>query len=369
MSWDAWVARERRTIMGAGRWRALRDLDAASVCRTLPGLCTPVVSFASNDYLGLSRHPDVIAAAHEATKRWGCGAGSARLLADSCPVHEALERELASWKGAERALLFPTGYAANLGAITAFAGPGVRICSDELNHASIIDGCRLGRAQVSVYPHLQIGELKRALDGAGRAIVVTESVFSMDGDVAPIAEIADLCRRHQALLILDEAHGVLDGEPDLKDVAALRVGTLSKTMGSLGGFVAGPGQFIELLVNRARTFIFTTAPPPSVAAAALAALRVLRSSEGERLRCRLRSLIDCVRPGHPSPIIPIMMGDERRALDVAERLLERGLLVPAIRPPTVPPGTSRLRVSLTAAHTEEHVDRLLGALTALQVVP
>jgi 7-keto-8-aminopelargonate synthetase-like enzyme len=194
-------------------------------------------------------------------------------------------------------------------------------------------------------------------------VVVTEAVFSMDGDVARLDDLVALCARRGALLVVDEAHAVLG--PDLHvppSAAVLRVGTLSKTLGSLGGFVAGPAAFIDLLVNRARPFIFTTALSPADAAAALAALGVARSPEGDRLRRRLGQLVDRVRPGHPSPIIPIMVGDERRALAVSAALLERGLLIPAIRPPTVAPGTSRLRVALSAAHTDAQIERLVAGL-------
>jgi 8-amino-7-oxononanoate synthase len=309
----------------------------------------------------------VIAAAQSALSRWGAGSGSARLIVGSRPIHSELEAALAEWKQTEAAVCFPTGFAANLGVLTAFGGAGVHICSDELNHASIIDGSRLARAQVSVYRHADpehVDELLREADHE-RAIVVTDTVFSMDGDVAPIAALIEVCRRHGALLVLDEAHAVLGPDPDLHDVDSLRVGTLSKALGSLGGFVAGPRRFTDLLVNRARSYIFTTASTPADAAAALAAVGVVRSDEGAALRARLRAHVDRVRPGHPSPIVPVVIGDERATLAAAQHLLEQGLLVPAIRPPTVAPGTSRLRVALSAAHTDEQVDRLVAALAAL----
>jgi 8-amino-7-oxononanoate synthase len=367
VTWFEWVAGECRAIADAGQWRATRDFDAAGPAGTLvaDGRHHSVVSFASNDYLGLTQHPAVVAAARDALERWGAGAGAARLVVGSRPVHSELEAELAAWKGTERALVFPTGFATNLGVLSTFAGPGVRVCSDELNHASIIDGCRLGRGDVVVYPHRDMDALNRALAGSTRSLVVTDTVFSMDGDVAPVAEIVEVCRRHSALLVLDEAHAVLGPEVEERagaDVAMLRVGTLSKTLGSLGGFVAGPAPFVDLLVNRARPFIFTTALTPADTAAALAALRVLSSPEGNRLRARLRSHVERLAPGHPSPIIPIVLGDEARALQAAAALLERGLLVPAIRPPTVAPGTSRLRVALSAAHTDEEVALLAQAL-------
>lgn len=370
MTWFEWSRAELEAIRAAGRWRAPRDLDAAGPEGKLAPDGQPVVSFASNDYLGLTQHPEVIAAAHAALDRWGAGAGSARLIVGSRPVHSELEAELAVWKSCERAVLFPTGFATNLGVLSTFGTPGTLVCSDELNHASIVDGCRLGRGRVEVYPHCDVERLGALLQDteADRRIVVTDTVFSMDGDAAPVDELVELCARHDALLVLDEAHAVLEPEPRLEGVAALRVGTLSKTHGALGGFVAGPAAFVDLVVNRARAFIFTTASSPADAAAALAATRVLRSTEGDTLRARLRANVDRLRPAHPSPIVPIVCGDEQRTLDVAASLLERGMLVPAIRPPTVAAGTSRLRVTLSAAHTPDQVDALATALAELGLV-
>jgi 7-keto-8-aminopelargonate synthetase-like enzyme len=281
-------------------------------------------------------------------------------------VHSELEEELAAWKGTDAAVLFPTGFTANLGVLTTFGGPGVTVLSDELNHASIIDGCRLARARVEVYRHRDTEHLARLLDGAdGRCLVATDLVFSMDGDLAPLAELATVCRRRDTLLVLDEAHAVMNDPVDpaaIEGVSVLRVGTLSKTLGALGGFVAGDRAFTDLIVNRARSYIFTTASTPADAAAALAAVRVVRSDEGARLRDRLRAVVDRIGPNHPSPIVPLVVGDERDAVDLADALLARGLLVPAIRPPTVPPGTSRLRVALSAAHTDDQVDDLVAGL-------
>jgi len=325
-----------------------------------------VTSFASNDYLGLSQHPGVMAAAHEALDRSGAGSGSARLIVGGRPVHRDLEEELAAWKGQDQAVLFATGFAANLGVLSVVGGPGVTVLSDELNHASIIDGCRLSRSTVGIYRHRDLDHLGALLATAGRAVVVTDTVFSMDGDVADLTALAALCAEWGALLVLDEAHAVLG--PDLPNglgAEILRVGTLSKTLGSLGGFVAGPAALVDLLVNRARSYIFTTASTPADTAAALAAVQILRSAEGEALVGRLRALVDRVRLSHPSPIVPIVLGDEDRAVAASAALLERGLLVPAIRPPTVPPGSSRLRITLSAAHTDEDVDRLLVALDHL----
>ncbi|HEY3095626.1 MAG TPA: 8-amino-7-oxononanoate synthase [Acidimicrobiia bacterium] len=367
MTWREWVGTESNGIRAAGRWREPRDLDAAGPEGKLGPDARPVVSFASNDYLGLTQHPAVIAAAHAALDRWGAGAGSARLIVGSRPVHADLEAALAEWKRAERSVLFPTGFATNLGVLTTFGGPGALVCSDELNHASIIDGCRASRARVEVYRHRDLDHLNDLLTTvpAARALVVTDTVFSMDGDLADVDALVAISARHRALLVLDEAHAVLGPDPDLSAVDALRVGTLSKTLGSLGGFVAGPRRYTDLVVNRARPYIFTTALSPADSGAALAAVGIVRSAEGAELRRRLRSNVDRLRPGHPSPIVPLVLGDEGRTLAAAGALLEQGMLVPAIRPPTVPPGTSRLRVTLSAAHAPSQVDALAAALADL----
>ena len=361
-TWTEWAATEAAGLRTAGRWRTIRTLDGRGPAFTLDG--RPVVSFASNDYLGLSQHPAVVADAHQALERYGTGAGSARLIVGGRPVHAELEDDLAAWKGQQRALLFPTGFAANLGVLSVLGGPDVTICSDELNHASIIDGCRLSRATVEIYRHRDLDHLAVLLARATRALVVTDTVFSMDGDVADLDLLAELCAAHGAMLVLDEAHAVLGPEAPASS-EMVRVGTLSKTLGALGGFVAGPAALIELILNRARPFIFTTASTPADTAAARTALGVLRSPEGEVLVARLRAHVARVRAGHPSPIVPVVLGEEQRALDAAEALLEVGLLVPAIRPPTVPAGTSRLRITLSAAHTDAHIDRLLAGLNTL----
>jgi 8-amino-7-oxononanoate synthase len=392
VTWAEWSAAQARSIRVAGQWRAPVDFDAAGPEGKLAPDGRAVIAFASNDYLGLTQHPALAEAAHAAIDRWGTGAGAARLIVGSRPIHSELEHELAAWKHTERAVLFPTGFAANLGVLTTFGGPGTLVCSDELNHASIIDGTRLARGEVAVYPHSDLSALDALLReraGTRRALVVTDTVFSMDGDVADLDGLVELCRHHDALLVLDEAHAVLGpelrsepserSEPPSGQNAALgrssghggpgvlRVGTLSKTLGSLGGFVAGPERLTELVVNRARSYIFTTAPTPADAAAALAGVRIVRSAEGQELTARLRANIDELRPGHPSPIVPVVCGDEDRALAAAAALLDLGILVPAIRPPTVPTGTSRLRVALSAAHTLDQVRMLREALEGLDL--
>ncbi|MHB1784675.1 MAG: aminotransferase class I/II-fold pyridoxal phosphate-dependent enzyme, partial [Acidimicrobiales bacterium] len=270
MTWDAWVATESNTIRHSDQWRELRTLDGRGPRFGLRD-GQLVTSFASNDYLGLSQHPKVVGAAHEALDRWGAGAGSSRLIVGDRPIHVELQNALARWRGMPSALVLSTGYQANLAVLTTF-GSGARIISDELNHASIIDGARLSRGEVAVYGH---GDVEHAAElvvaAPGRALVVTDTVFSMDGDIAPVRELSELCARTGALLVLDDAHLVFDAAVPDPDAACLRVGTLSKTLGALGGYVAGPARWLDLLVNRARSFIFTTALSPADTAAAAAA--------------------------------------------------------------------------------------------------
>ena len=375
-TWEVWVDEVCDQVAAAGQWRAPRPFDARGhegLLATGPGTTAgAVVSFASNDYLGLTTHPAVVAGARDALDRWGAGSGASRLVTGSRPVHHELEAALAAWKGTEAAVLTPTGFAANLSVLAVFSSQGAVVHSDELNHASIIDGCRLARADVRIFPHRDLAALDATLGAVdGRSIVVTDTVFSMDGDSCDLAGLVEVAGRHGALLVLDEAHAVLGPElGPAGGVDVLRVGTLSKTLGSLGGFVAGPQRFVDLLVNRARPYIFTTAPTPADAGAALAALGVLTSDEGDALRARLAKLVARVAGAvgvadHPSPILPVVIGGEDEAVAASAALLERGLWVPAIRPPTVAPGTSRLRITLSATHTDEQVDQLLDGLAGL----
>ena len=362
--WDAIAGDALRAVADANQRRAPRDLDGGKPDTVLSSTGQPVVSFASNDYLGLTQHPAVRAAARTAVDAYGTGSGSARLIVGSRPVHSRLEERIAAWRRTESAVLFTTGYAANLGVLDTMGRWASVICSDELNHASIIDGCRLARAPTRIYAHCDAAAVDRLLgDADGPGIVVSDSVFSMDGDLAPLADLSAVCAQHGALLILDDAHLVLDHpEPLDSGCRVLRVGTLSKAIGSLGGFVCGPKTFTDLLVNKARSYIFTTATAPAAAAAAHAAIDVIDSDEGDRLKTRLRANIDRIRPGHPSPIIPIIVGAEDRAVAASGALATEGILVPAIRPPTVPAGTSRLRVTVSAAHTRDDLKRLTEAL-------
>ena len=364
-SWGGRAAAELESLRQRNRLRRNEPFDGDGPAGTVRG--RRVISFASNDYLGLASHPQVKAAAREAIDRFGTGTMASRLVVGTRSLHVELESTIARWKAEERALVFPTGYAANIGVLTTFGAPDVTVFSDALNHASIIDGCRLAKANTVVYRHADLEELASLMGRTpGRKLVVTETVFSMDGDRVDVAALSELCARHGALLVLDEAHDVFEQNvPGANGVELLRVGTLSKTLGSLGGFVAGPQPLIDLLVNRARTFIFTTGLTPADAAAALAALEICTGEEGVALRARLRGWVDSIAPGHPSAILPIVIGADVAALAAAAQLFEKGIYVPAIRPPTVPVGTARLRVTLSAAHTEEMCGRLRRALQSM----
>jgi 8-amino-7-oxononanoate synthase len=375
---------ELRALADADRLRTLPSL--AGPDRTHPSLDgRPLLSFCSNDYLGLADHPALEAAASAATVRSGFGAGAARLVSGDLPEHRHLEEALASFVGAEAALLFPTGYQANIGTLTALAGRDDLIVSDAANHASLIDGCRLSRAEVAIYAHRDAPGARALLADAGprhrRRFLVTESLFSMDGDVAPLAELARAARDHDAALVVDEAHalGVMGpagtGLCRASDVTPdVLVGTLGKALASHGGFVAGTRDLRAILLNRARTFIFTTASPAPVAAAAAAALEIARGPEGSARRAaladRIRSLRAALRiPSEGGPIVPLVLGPDRAALEASARLRDLGLFVQAIRPPTVPEGTARLRITLSAAHTPADVDALIAALRSLGHAP
>jgi 8-amino-7-oxononanoate synthase len=339
-------------------------------------------SFAGNDYLGLRRHPSVVAAAKAALDLYGAGAGASRLLAGNVAVHRELESALAAFTGRDRALVFPSGYQTNVGVLTSLAGDGDVLLLDSLCHASLIDGARLSKAQFRVYPHGDTAQLDKALSrraGRGRRVVVTEGVFSMDGDLAPLAEICRLVERHGAWLILDDAHafGVLgrEGRGLAEHLGvtlpkrSVFVGTLSKALGSQGGFAAGSADVVDLLVNCARSFIYTTGLSPVSAAAALRALEIVREPSRRKhllelagqARTMLRSVIASVPEG-VTPIIPVVVGEVERAAKLSAHLLEAGIFAPPIRPPTVPKGTARLRLSLSADHTEQDIEKLCGAL-------
>jgi len=383
----AFCGQEVAGIEAEGLLRRVRALESASEPEVvLNG--RRVLCLASNNYLGLAAHPEVVDAAADAARRYGAGAGSARLITGGNVLHDELEARLADFKGAEAALLFSSGYLANVGTVSALVGPGDAIFSDELNHASIIDGCRLSRADVIVFRHGDAGDLGdrlaawRQRAGAGRrALVVTDSVFSMDGDIAPLPEIAAACGRHGAILMVDEAHatGVV-GPGGRGAVAAygldgqvgVVMGTLSKALGAAGGFIAGSAELCAYLRNRARSFIFDTALPPPTAAAALAALGVLEREPERPVRaCRLAARLatglraaDYDVPEPAAAVVPVIAGSPDAAMALSARLLEAGVLVTAIRPPSVPPGTSRLRATVMASHTDAEIDRAIAAFAA-----
>jgi 8-amino-7-oxononanoate synthase len=334
----------------------------------------PVLLLCSNNYLGLADHPRVREAAADAAMRWGVGAGASRLVSGTMTIHRRLEERLAEFKGREAALLFGSGYLANAGAIAALARPGDVIFSDELNHASIIDGCRLSRAEVFVYDHGDVEHLAWGIGEAeGRgALIVTDSVFSMDGDVAPLAEIVELAHRRRIRVLVDEAHatgavgpggrGAL-ADAGLEDQVDVIVGTLGKALGSYGAFVACDRQLARYFVNSARTFIFSTAPSPPAVAGALAALGLLegRPRLVDRLRTNSGVMRDALERegfdirGSRTQIVPLVVGDASLAMRICEAALGRGVFAQAIRPPTVAPGSSRLRLAVMASHREEEL--------------
>ena len=343
----------------------------------------PVLLLCSNNYLGLADHPKVRGAAAEAAMRWGAGAGASRLISGNMQPHRQLEQRLAEFKGYEAALLFGSGYLANTGTIAALAGRGEVVFSDELNHASIVDGCRLSRAETFVYRHGDVEHLAWGLREAGEraALIVTDGVFSMDGDVAPLEQLAELARSHRCRLMVDEAHatGTL-GPGGRGSVAAaglgeevdVVVGTLGKALGSYGAYVCASAELVEYLVNTARPFIFSTAPPPSAAAAALAALELLESHPHrvERLQANAAALRAALADegldvgGSETQIVPIEIGDAGSTMELSERVLERGVFAQGIRPPTVPEGSSRLRFTAMATHRQGELQRaakLVGA--------
>jgi 8-amino-7-oxononanoate synthase len=380
---EAWIEGVLEDLRARGLERSLR-LQPAAGGKFLAGDGREVLNFSSNDYLDLARRPEVVARAAAALREHGAGATASRLVAGTLPVHEELERRIAAWKDRPAALVFGSGYLTSAGAIPAVVGRGDLVCADRLAHASLLDGAVLSRADIRRFAHNDAGSLDSMLrdaPAAARKLVVTESVFSMDGDVAPLREIAAAASRHGALLLVDEAHatgvfgprgsGVGRAE-GLADEISLSMGTLSKAFGGYGGFIACSEAMRDLLVNRARAFIYTTAPPPAAIGAALGALDVIEAEPGlgekllaraARFRERLRGAgLDTL--GSASQIVPVLAGENEKALALAARIREAGILAVAIRPPTVPAGTARLRLSVTLAHSEEDLDRAAGAVIA-----
>jgi 8-amino-7-oxononanoate synthase len=359
---------------------ALEDLEQRNLRRTRRVPPRGAVNFCSNDYLGLSAHPEVVQAFADAVMKYGVGSGASHLVTGHSAAHSMLEEAVAAFTGREKALVYSTGYMANMGVIGALADQKSAIVSDKLNHASLIDGCRLSGADVSRYRHADVDHASELLATIAPEVrtrlLVTDGVFSMDGDLAPLPELARACRTANAWLVVDDAHalGVIGatgrgscehfGLSD-DDVPVL-IGTFGKAFGTFGAFVAGSADLIDFLVQKSRTYIYTTALPPAVAAATFAALEVAQRDTWRRERVlaharRVHGVMGL--PGSSvSPIVPIILKDEVRALTASRALEERGFLVSAIRPPTVPPGTSRLRVTLSASHEESQVDELISAL-------
>jgi 8-amino-7-oxononanoate synthase len=379
MSYEAILRElEHRSLL-----RRLRSIDAIKGTR-LDLEHASLTNFASNDYLGLSQHIAVREAAIEAIHQFGLGAAASRLITGTFAPHTALEEQLAVFKGTEAAISFSSGYAAAVGTITAVANRQDVIVLDKLAHACLIDGARLSGAQLRVFPHNDLSRLSEILKWAhqnrpnAKIWIITESLFSMDGDYCPLGELVELKDDHGANLLLDEAHATGVIGPGGKGLAAhlglgqrieVQMGTLSKALGSSGGFIAGSGALVDLLINRARSFIFSTAPPPAVAAGASAALTVLQSMEGDRIRGDLHRNIHQVRQKLslspdplPSPIIPLMVGEENATLEIASKVQKDGFLVPAIRFPSVSKGSARLRLTLSASHSSEQVTALVDSL-------
>jgi 8-amino-7-oxononanoate synthase len=377
-------------IRAEGLYRELRQVDSAQGVR-IRVAGQELLNFSSNDYLGLANHSAVREAAAEATRNSGAGSGASRLICGSLAPHHELETTLATFKGTDAALVFSSGYATALGTITALLDKDDVLIIDKLVHASIVDAARLSGATLRVFAHNDVDDLAKILKwtdtkGTGRLLIVTESLFSMDGDLAPLREIIDLKERYGAWLMLDEAHATgLFGQHrrglaeayELSDRVEMQMGTLGKSLGSAGGYIAGSRLLVDLLINKARSFIFSTAPPPAVSAAATAAVRLVQSQEGETLRSLLWARVDQLKNGLVgtrwtpglvcSPIIPLRVGDEAAAMKLAADLRARGIFIPAVRYPTVARGEARLRLTLSAAHSSEDIAHLLDTLSQLKI--
>ncbi len=377
MSFD-FIQSELQRLQQAGLYRKLRLVEGEQgPTLILDG--REVLNFSSNNYLGLANHPSLRKAAKEAIDRYGCGSAASRLISGNMTLHEALEEKIAGLKNTEAALVFNSGFQANVGIISSLTGEGDVIFSDALNHASVIDGCRLSRAKTVVYPHSDLNSLEHGLKEAppkSRKLIVTETLFSMDGDEASLAEIVSLAERYDAILMVDEAHatGVLGpngagvvAKLGLGDHVPIQMGTLGKALGGFGAYVAGSKMLRDFLINRCRSLIFTTSLPPAVLAMAIAAIDLLYKEPQRRLALwhNIRALRDGLRRAgfslsdSQSQIQPLIIGDAQKCMAFSESLLRKGVFAQGIRPPTVPPGTSRLRITLMATHTHQHLRQAL----------
>ncbi len=380
-----YISDELKKIKESGLYRELRVVgNAQDTHIEIEG--KTFLSFCSNNYLGLANNPSVIKAVKDAIEEYGWGAGASRLVSGNMSLHETLENEISRFKGKEATLVFPTGYMANLGAISSLVSNGDLVICDKLNHASIIDGCRLSGADLRVYAHRDMEKLENILRKSSkynRILIVTDSVFSMDGDLAPLPDIVKIAGKYKAMVMVDEAHGTgVFGENgrgvvehfNLNREVDIVMGTLSKAIGSLGGYVTGDIDLINYLKNKARTFMYTTALPPAVCAASIAGIKLIQEEPSLRvslwhnvrfIKDKLESLNFNVISSE-SPIIPILIGDAQKAVDVSKLLYKRGIVIPAIRPPTVPANSSRLRMTVMSTHTKEDLDSLLDALSDVQ---
>jgi 8-amino-7-oxononanoate synthase len=384
VSWTDELHEELHELDAEGLRRRLRTVDP------LGGMRASVenkdcVLFCTNNYLGLADHPHVLERSQKALFRYGAGAQASRLVSGSFPIHQQLEEKTAAFKGSEACLAFPTGYMANLAAVSALVDEKDVILCDRLNHASLIDACRMTKAKFMVYEHLSLDDLKKQLEKTAkyrRRLVVTDGLFSMDGDLVPLLKLMELAHEYDALVMVDDAHGtgvlgptgqgIIHHFP-LKHFPAVVVGTYSKALGSMGGFVCGSKLFIEYLLNKARTFIYTTGLPPAVCGASLGALEVMEQEtsrvdklwdNSKKIRNGLKALGYEI-PRGAGPVLPVMVGENEEALRMSKQLWEEGILIVAIRPPTVPKGTARLRLSVSAAHTDEDIAKLLEAFKKL----
>ena len=383
-SFQAHLGHKLCEIDEAGLRRKLREIESTHGAKIGVG-AQKLLNFSSNDYLGLARHPALKESAVEAVRLFGAGAGSARLISGSLSVLHELEAAAAAFKGVEASLSFSSGYAAALGTVPALVGEGDVVVVDKLVHSSLVDAARLSGAKLRVFKHNDLMDLERILKWAGEArantLIITESVFSMDGDIAPLENIVKLKESYGAWLMLDEAHAVglygkgrrgVAEELGVADQVEVQMGTLGKALGAAGGLICGSHALVDLLINRARSFIYSTAPVPAQAAAARRAIELISSDEGGMLQDRLwknveqlkNSLIKCdwKLPSGQSAILPLIVGAEDDAVALSQRLLEAGIWVPAVRYPTVARGEARLRVTVSAAHTDEDIEKLLEAL-------
>ncbi|HXV82615.1 MAG TPA: 8-amino-7-oxononanoate synthase [Candidatus Binatia bacterium] len=372
------MAEELEALRHRGLYRYLRRVEGDQG-PTLQLDGRKVINFSSNNYLGLANHPALQDAAKQAIDRYGCGSGASRLISGNMTLHEELETKIAELKGTEAALVFNSGFQANTGIIPVLVGEGDVILSDTLNHASIIDGCRLSRAKIVVYKHGDVNGLEQGLKNSPsgrRKLIVTESLFSMDGDEAPLSDIVSLAEEYGAMVMVDEAHATGVYEPNgaglvaklgLGDRVLVQMGTLGKALGGFGAYVAGSKSLREILINRCRSFVFTTSLPPAVMAMGIAAIDLVKK-EPER-RQALWNNCDRVRKGlkdlgyslgnSRSQILPLLVGDATKCMRLSQDLLDHGIFAQGIRPPTIPQGTSRLRITLMATHTREHIDQAL----------